>query len=126
MGTYTYRRLLLMIPTLFIVTLIVFFSLRFIPGDVIDMMVAEMAEEAASLSGVELSADYIRAQMGLDVPVHIQYFRWISSAFQGDLGVSFWTGNPVTSEIANAIPVSFESRTIFISSLKSRTESIVT
>ena len=78
MRAYIIRRLLLMIPTLFFVTILVFSISRLIPGDVIDLMVAEMAEVAGM--GVSLTADHIRHLLGLDVPIHVQYFRWLGVA----------------------------------------------
>ena len=59
MRDYTIRRLLLMIPTLFLVTILVFLLVRFIPGNVIDLMVAEMAEKATTQE-LEQSAEAIR------------------------------------------------------------------
>lgn len=106
MRAYAVRRLILIIPTLFLVTLLVFFSVRFIPGSVVDLMVAEMATESGL--GSELTAEYVRAALGLDVPVHIQYFSWLAAAARGDLGNSLWTGRPVTQEIFSRIPVSLE------------------
>jgi len=98
-----------MIPTLFLVILIVFFSLRFIPGDVVDLMVSEMSAEASIQRGqAELTAEIIEHAPGLDVPVHIQYGRWLGKAVQGDLGNSLWKGTPVTEEILHFLPVSVE------------------
>ena len=117
MWTYIMRRLLLMIPTLFLVTLIVFFSVRFIPGDVIDLMLAEMTLEGI-LSDIELTEQNLKAQMGLDVPAHIQYGRWVGvfpqedggfrGFFQGDLGTSLWMKVPVTDEIFSRLPITVE------------------
>ena len=116
MRDYVIRRLLLMIPTLWRVTLIVFCSVRFIPGSVIDLMVAEMAEESAP--GQELTAEFIEKALGLDKPVYEQYLLWLgvwknddgnfSGAIQGNLGDSLWTGRPVTEEIFGRLPVSIE------------------
>jgi len=120
MRDYIIRRLILMIPTLFLVTIIVFFSIRFIPGDIVDIMVAEMAQEAGAGGGgeIEMTARQIRHLLGLDVPVHIQYGRWlgvwphedgtIHGAIQGDLGLTLWKRRPVTEEIFTRMPVSFE------------------
>lgn len=106
MGAYVIRRLLLIIPTLFLVTIIVFFSIRFIPGDTVDLMVAEMARESGL--GADLNPEYIRHAMGLDVPVHIQFGRWLGAALQGDLGKSLWSARSVTEEIFTRLPVSVE------------------
>jgi len=106
MRAYIIRRLLLMIPTLFLVTIIVFGTVRFVPGNVIELMVAEMSEDAGT--GVEVTAQVIRHRLGLDVPIHVQYGRWVGKALRGDLGLSLWTDQPVATELRNRLPVSFE------------------
>ena len=75
MRSYLIRRLLLIIPTLFILTIIVFLAVRFIPGDVIDVMVAEM--EAWHATGADLDREALERMLGLDVPVYVQYGRWL-------------------------------------------------
>ena len=62
MQSYIYRRLLLLIPTLFIVTLIIFFLVRFIPGDVVDTMMVE----AEAITGLDLDREGILHELGLD------------------------------------------------------------
>ncbi len=109
MLTYIIRRLLLLIPTLIMVSLIVFFLVRFIPGDVIDLMVAEISTgTGAGKVGRELTAEMLRHQLGLDVPVHVQYGRWIFAALQGDLGRSIWTERSITEDLIRRLPVSAE------------------
>ena len=71
MRSYVIRRLLLIIPTLLLVSILVFLTVRFIPGSVIDLMVAEMSQEASL--GQQISADYIKESLGLDQPIHIQF-----------------------------------------------------
>ena len=75
MRSYLIRRLLLIIPTLFILTIIVFLAVRFIPGDVVDVMVAEM--EAWHAAGADIDREALERMLGLDVPVYVQYGRWI-------------------------------------------------
>jgi len=106
MGGYIIRRVVLIVPTLFLVTIIVFGVIRMIPGDVIDLMVAEMASESGL--GAELDPDYIREMLGLDVPIHVQYGTWIANMFQGNLGDSLWTQRAVTEDLIGRIPISFE------------------
>ena len=67
MRAYIIRRLFLIIPTLFLITVLVFLLVRFVPGDVIDMMLAQMSEQSGM--GAELTADYLRQAMGLDQPI---------------------------------------------------------
>ena len=75
MRIYLIRRLLLIIPTLFLLSIIVFLAVRFIPGDVIDIMVAEMGGWYAT--GGDIDREALERRLGLDVPVHVQYGRWI-------------------------------------------------
>lgn len=102
MGSYIFKRLLLIIPTLLVVTLLIFLLIRTIPGDVVTMIVAEQQ----FASGV--TVDAIRHELGLDVPAHIQYFRWLSSVLRGNLGNSLLTQRPVSEDIIPRIPVSAE------------------
>jgi len=106
MRGYIIRRLLLMIPTLFFVTVVVFSICRLIPGSVIDLMVSQQAEVAGM--GVSLTAQHIRHQLGLDVPIHIQYGKWVSGVFHGDLGSSLWTERPVIQDLRKRLPVTAE------------------
>lgn len=116
MRAYVIRRLLLIIPTLFLVTILVFMTVRFIPGSVIDLMVAEMSMEASL--GQQISEDYIKHSLGLDQPIQVQYLRWlgvmpqengkVKGVVEGDLGNSLWSGRSITSEMGAKIPVSFE------------------
>ena len=88
MRSYLIRRLLLIIPTLFILTVLVFLAVRFIPGDIVDTMVAEM--EAWNAMGAAIDRAALERMLGLDVPVHVQYGRWI-----GVLPTPGWpTGEP--------------------------------
>ncbi|UCH42172.1 MAG: ABC transporter permease [Dehalococcoidales bacterium] len=106
MTGYVIRRLALIIPTLFLVTIIVFLLVRFIPGDIIELMVAEMSAEGTVTT--EITAETIRTALGMDVPVHTQYGKWLGGVFRGDLGDSLWTGRAITVELGNRIPISFE------------------
>ncbi len=116
MRAYVIRRLLLCIPTLFLVSILVFLTVRFIPGTVIDLMVAEMSQEASL--GQEISVEYIKESLGLDQPIHVQFLRWlgvmpqktgeISGVIEGDLGDSLWSGRSITNELLNKIPISLE------------------
>jgi len=106
MTGYVIRRLALIIPTLFLVTIIVFLLVRFIPGDIIELMVAEMSAEGTVTT--EITAQTIRTALGMDVPVHVQYGQWLGGLFRGDLGNSLWTSRPITQELSLRIPISFE------------------
>ena len=75
MRAYIIRRLLLIIPTLWLLSILVFLSVRFIPGDAIDVWVAKMATYGEAIQDFERE-DFERF-LGLDVPAHVQYGRWI-------------------------------------------------
>ncbi len=108
MRAYIIRRLLLMIPTLLIVTMLVFGLARLIPGDVIDQIIAQAGEGSAAWASEERSLDSLRHVLGLDLPVHVQYGRWMSGILRGDFGKSLWTNQPIGPELMHRIPVSFE------------------
>ena len=107
MSTYIIRRLLLVIPTLIIVTLLTTSALRVIPGDAVDVLIGQM-----DLSGKEdrnvLRAE-LEAQLGIDVPIYVQYFRWWRDLIlRGDLGDAVILGFNVREEIMNRLPVTME------------------
>jgi len=100
MLRYLVRRLVALVPTFLLASVIVFSAIRLIPGDTIDMM---MSQNDISAS-VKTREDLIKA-LGLDQPVLVQYWHWISSiVLHGDFGRSLWTGESVTSLVAERIP----------------------
>ena len=105
MRAYLIRRLLLIIPTLFLLSILVFLSVRFIPGDVIDAMVSRM--EGRMMAGFDREA--LEHKLGLNVPVHVQYGRWIGGIFrQGTLGESLWSDWTVEEKIIGRLPVTIK------------------
>jgi peptide/nickel transport system permease protein len=102
MTGYIARRLLLMIPVLWGVSLIVFTSIRLVPGDVI------MAKMQGEFSAKPEALARMRAELGLDVPGYVQYGRWIGGVAHGDFGTSMNTFRPVLSEIFSRVPITFE------------------
>ena len=105
MRAYIIRRLLLIIPTVFILTILVFVSVRFIPGDVVDVMVGRMQYWIAS----ELDREALERRLGLDVPVYVQYGRWLGDIFlHGSLGESLWGDWSVEDKIIGRLPVTIE------------------
>ena len=108
MRAYILRRLLLVIPTLFVVSTIVFGLIRLIPGSVVDAMLAAPLGEMSNLDEEQARAA-IETKLGLDVPIPIQYGRWLRDLFlHGDLGESMWSGQPVTEQLIDRFPVSIE------------------
>ena len=109
MSQYIIRRLLLMIPTMLVVSLVVFFMIRFIPGSIVEIMAFRMVQAQTGSEVTMASPEWIRHSLGLDVPVHVQYGRWVAGIFtHGDFGTSLWKAKPVTQEIIARIPVTFE------------------
>ncbi|MBL7166838.1 MAG: ABC transporter permease [Dehalococcoidales bacterium] len=102
MRSYTTKRLALVIPTLFLASLVVFFLIRFIPGDVIDLMIAEQGPIS------DLNRGEIEQVLGLDLPVYTQYVHWLGGAIRGDLGTSLWSESSISDEILARLPVTFE------------------
>ena len=107
MRAYLIRRLLLVIPTLFILSIIVFLSVRFIPGDRIEAMVGRMIELGAG--GAEIDREALERRLGLDVPVHVQYGRWLGGILRhGTLGNSLLGNWSVEERIIGRLPVTIE------------------
>ena len=105
MKAYIVRRLLLILPTLFILSILVFLSVRFIPGDVIDVMVGRMEYQALG----EIDREAIERRLGLDLPVWVQYGRWLGDIFlNGSLGESLMGRGAVEQKIVDRLPVTIE------------------
>jgi peptide/nickel transport system permease protein len=94
--------LLALAPTLFFASVIVFATVRLIPGSVVDLMLSQ--------NDIAVGKDraQLEAALGFDRPIHVQYLRWIGAALQGDLGRSLWQNTPVTSHLLERLPVTFE------------------
>ena len=101
MKRYVLRRVALAIPTLFLVSVIVFAMMRLMPGDVVTRMVEGQAY-APTLAA-------LRHDLGLDRPVHVQYLEWIGGiVLRGDFGTSYWTRQPIFDEFVHRFPVTLE------------------
>ncbi|ARU04829.1 glutathione ABC transporter permease GsiC [Comamonas serinivorans] len=103
MHAYFVRRVLSLLPTLLIASLIVFVSIRLIPGDVIDLMLSNN-----DIAADTKSREQIVVALGLDKPMWQQYLVWLKGLLQGDLGESLWQSVPVVDLIAERLPVTFE------------------
>jgi peptide/nickel transport system permease protein len=109
MRAYIIRRILLIIPTLFILSIIVFLSVRFIPGDAIDVMVGMLVSEEYLGGAWEIDREALERRLGLDVPVWVQYGRWVGGILlQGTLGESLYGGFLVEERIFDRFPVTIE------------------
>jgi ABC-type dipeptide/oligopeptide/nickel transport system permease component len=96
MLVYTIRKLVYVIPTIFVVLVILFFMLRVVPGD-----------PAAAALGTEATAESLaalRESMGLNQPLHSQFCHYVADLLRGDLGKSLITKTPVADEILKALP----------------------
>jgi len=100
MRQYVLKRLLLVMPTLLLISIIVFSLIRLIPGDVVVLMFEEKAYAK--------DLDALRAKLGLDRPLYMQYFSWVGQVLQGNFGESLWTKRPVLEEIARRLPITLE------------------
>jgi peptide/nickel transport system permease protein len=97
MRAYVLRRLLVAVPSLLIASLIVFTLPRLIPGDVVQLMLEEKAY------GKDL--EDLRAKLGLNRPIHVQYVEWLGAVVRGHFGESLWTRQPVLIELSRRLPV---------------------
>jgi len=100
MFSFILRRLLVAIPTLFLVSILVFGLLKLLPGD-----------PALALAGQEPSPEIvesIRVKYGLDQPVPVQYIRWMGGILQGDFGTSIRTRLPIGETILQRLPVTIQ------------------
>jgi peptide/nickel transport system permease protein len=102
MRKYLAQRLLIAIPTLFGVTLLIFIAMRVLPGDPLAAISGEGGGTYV-LSPEQLRA--ARASLGLDRPYAIQYLDWLGDILRGDLGKSFWRGEPIRELIFRRAPI---------------------
>ena len=97
---------MLTVPTLFILSILVFLSVRFIPGDVIDAIQVRLGY---TVSGASVDREALERQLGLDVPVYVQYGRWLRGIFvHGSLGESLMGRGAVEQKIIDRLPVTIE------------------
>ncbi len=97
MLKYILKRLLQLIPTLILVSIVVFLMVRIIPGDPITLLYG--ISEGGGTDEAMIEA--MREQYGLNDPLIVQYFRWIAGIFKGDLGTSLVTHKTIATELAN-------------------------
>ncbi|HYR02684.1 MAG TPA: ABC transporter permease [Syntrophobacteria bacterium] len=97
---YIIRRVLLLIPTLFGVTLLVFFMLRLTPGDPAELLLGERASQEA--------LEQMREYLGLKKPLYVQYGMFLGRLLEGDLGETIWTRQKVWVEVKQRFPATVE------------------
>lgn len=102
MSKYILRRLVQLLPTLLGISLLVFGLMRLLPGDVVRVLVGpELNISAAQRATLE-------RMLGLDAPLHLQYFRWLGAVLQGDFGLSLRSSQPVLAIIKQRFPITLE------------------
>jgi len=103
---YVARRLLLFVPTLLGASLLIFVLLRLVPGDIAEILVYQSGTESSAIQ--QKQVQQIRAELGLDRPVAIQYLVWLGDALRGDFGYSYTQRRPVSEIIKERFPRSME------------------
>lgn len=101
MGPFILRRLLILVPVVLGVSFLVFAAMYMLPGDAVDSMLAERGASAEELAR-------LRAQLGLDRPLLVQFGLFLQRLATGDLGASIVSGRPVAAQIAANFPATIE------------------
>jgi ABC-type dipeptide/oligopeptide/nickel transport system permease component len=100
MIRYAIKRLLLAIPTLFVMLTAIFVLVRLVPGDAASVILGDQATEA--------SLRALRARLGLDLPIHVQYLSFLGDVLTGNLGQSLSSGRSVIQEVLLVLPYTIE------------------
>jgi peptide/nickel transport system permease protein len=100
MRTYILRRVLQIVPTVLMITFVVFVMMQSIPGDPVVALLGDAYTEEDAVR--------VRAEYGLDRPVVVQYVVWLSKLVQGDWGSSVMSGRPVLADVLIRLPVTLE------------------
>ena len=103
---YVTQRLISIIPTLFIVSLIIFGLMRVLPGDVAQLILMGPEGEGGAARAEDIAK--LRGELGLDDPLIIQYFAWMGGVITLNPGDSLWTGRPILEELFNRFPLTLE------------------
>lgn len=101
MRQYIFKRLLLAIPTLIGVSIVVFFMLRLIPGDVVQQVAGDNQVTPEDRARIE-------RELGLDEPVYVEYFQWLGDVVTLDFGRSLLDRQPINDRLATALPTTIE------------------
>lgn len=100
MFRYTARRLIQLLPVIVGVSLLVFFAMHILPGDVATLLLGDRATAQQLID--------LRHQLGLDRPIWVQYWNFLVSGVQGDFGTSLRTNKPAMDMVLGAFPVTFQ------------------
>jgi peptide/nickel transport system permease protein len=101
MGSYIFRRILLMIPTLIFISFTVFVIIQLPPGDYLESHIAELESQGESVDPQQIQQ--LREQYGLDEPFMVQYVTWSTGMLQGDFGYSFEYDLPVSDVVGDRL-----------------------
>ncbi len=101
MLAYILRRILTMIPTLLIISMLVFVIIQLPPGDYLESHIAELQSQGESID--EKKIEFLREQYGLDKPLPLQYWYWLTGMLQADFGYSFEYDLPVTEVVGDRL-----------------------
>lgn len=104
MTTYILRKILMLIPMLFVISFLIFFGVELMPGDAVSFMISP--DMAASVSEEDL--DKIREALGLNAPFMVRYFIWLGNFVTGNFGYSLQSGVPVSNLMLNHLPATLE------------------
>ena len=106
MGLYVLKRILLMVPTLIVISVVSFIIIQLPPGDYLTSVVANLEEQGETVDQATLAS--LQARYGLGQPVYVQYWKWISGIlFRGDFGKSFRWNRPVSELIWTRLGMTF-------------------
>jgi peptide/nickel transport system permease protein len=104
MWQYVTKRVLLMIPTLIGAALVIFLLMNIVPGDIALLIIG--GDQGGDINPRELAK--LRAQLGLDQPLYMQFLSWLWDVVRLDFGKSLWTGAPIMEELWIRLPLSLE------------------
>ena len=107
MRQYLIRRMFMIIPGVFILTVFVFSMVRIVPGDVIEVIVGMQGGGRGGYMSSEMK-DKVREQLGLNKPIYVQYFVWMGQIAKGDLGESLFNKIPVVDSLKKRYSVTLE------------------
>lgn len=100
MGSYIIRKIIGIIPLLLIVSIIMFLFMNLLPGNVVDSILSE--------GGTVEQQQKLMERYGLELPIYVQYWTWLTNFVRGDMGVSHFSGQEVSERLAERFPVTLE------------------
>lgn len=102
MTAFAIRRLLLLVPFLFLISVVVFVIIQLPPGDFVDTYVRNLEAQGGTVNAAQRAA--LEARYGLDQPVFVQYWIWMGNLLSGDFGNSFLYDRPVSAILSERVP----------------------